>query len=156
MFKTTLICLAAMLSFTLQAQDTCLKVSIVDDQKLIKTDHFQVYLIITHDTIMMSRKSGTFCLPNSRIIKEEAIDVLVVYQDKTLLYPSLFPGFLKLNDRDTEWHVTINKKPFKKEHYPRIKKWRGIYKIETFETTSKDRGTTVMLYKKRKNGSYIP
>jgi hypothetical protein len=37
----------------------------------------------------------------------------------------------------------------------RIREWRGIHKIETFETRSRSSETTVMHYKKRKDGTYI-
>jgi hypothetical protein len=82
------------------------------------------------------------------------MDVWVDTKRGKFLFQSLYAGFLEIKD-NTMWIVGCDRYPFVKGKYPRIGKWKGVEMIEFFEVRPPASEDVIMVYKRRKNGTYI-
>ncbi len=76
-------------------------------------------IIAVNDTIRGRYNEGVFCFDDWKGT-EGPIDIRVAFGSTELIYHSLYPGFLKLSYRPI-WVLTIDRKPFDRRAYPRIK-----------------------------------
>ena len=152
--NSTLVSLLLLLVvFQLKAQQPCGELTVNIENSIRSNESVKLMLITFNDTIVGKKDGNHFCF-NDSIFLKEAVDVVIEVSGERLLYPSLFLGFLKIND-SPKWIVGFDKKPFVKKNYPRIEEWRNVEVIEYFEVQPQSDEDSIMMFKRRKDGSYI-
>ena len=149
----SLLILILLATSELMAQSVCLELVVKVEDSIRVNDSVSLILITSSDTIPAFQKGKFFCFPDTtRLIGE--MDVLVDTKREKFLFQSLYAGFLEIKD-NSMWIVGCDRHPFVKEKYPRIRKWKGVEMIEFFEVRHHASEDVIMVYKRRKNGTYI-
>lgn len=137
------------------AQDACVKFFAKEQNSFVSNEAVKIMLISNGDSLLgVNNDQGEICF-RLKAFADKPIDVLVEVHGKKMIYPSLYPAFLKLSENQPKWVLTIDKSPFDKKKYPRINKWNNVDVIETFEVSSRDSEDAAIFYKRRKDGSFI-
>lgn len=141
-------------STLVNAQNFCVDFSATTDDSLAPIENLWIGLISKSDTVIGLKSEGRFCF-NTKTFSDQPIDILIGLPGTKLQYRSLYPAFLKMSDQEPKWVLRIDKRPFDRKKYPRIKEWRGVEVIEVLEVSSKNGEDAVIFYKRKKDGTYL-
>jgi hypothetical protein len=135
------------------AQGVCLELIVKVEDSIRSNDRTRLILITSGDTIVAQKRVGLFCFSDTLKLIGTA-DIIVKSRGESFLFQSLFPGFLQIGD-NPKWIVGFDEKPFAKENYPQIREWASVKLIEYFEVQPQTNEGAIMIYRRRKDGSYV-